>query len=560
MSLPESFADLSFLTALDLSHNALTSLPSNLFALPELTTLNLAYNQLTALAFNSPFVNGRSPQQPSSGFFKPSVARAATPLPKLVTLDVAHNKFTASGIDLAFPASLIKFDLSINPLGLTDPKCKDLLQALAKLPRLKELKFENSEIDDSALPPDHFVGFTPFPSLKLLDFAETRITKEAVEKALTGAKQELDFRYVKEDPPGGVMRVFIGRKVLKEAWEIEIEQRNRRRLGLPAESNDVVPSKNIAPREIIKEDWEIEAEQGLLTQGGKRRARAAAAAVTVSTSSADTKPSDKTLPSPSTPSGTTPEGTTAPTTFSLSSPQYYAASTQTLTLPPSAPLKTGHTRAFSMAGPARSTTTSPNDLAIPAPTLPLSVIVTQPLSSTLRQLVLVNRKMDKTFSIPYIPQEGGEAFLPCLEELNLEGCALSDTVNVTIASAGGDTTPARTTEPLLTLLARLFPSLRSLDLSYNNLTSAALTPEALSALILASPNDENKNGLKHLRLKGNRLSELDGFQKIAELFKGNREVLQWKLDELDLRDNEIGKLPSELGLLPLEVFLVDGNT
>ena len=29
---------------------------------------------------------------------------------------------------------------------------------------------------------------------------------------------------------------------------------------------------------------------------------------------------------------------------------------------------------------------------------------------------------------------------------------------------------------------------------------------------------------------------------------------------MDLRDNEIGKLPAELGLLPLEVFLVEGNT
>ncbi|KAG2362535.1 hypothetical protein BDR07DRAFT_1484740 [Suillus spraguei] len=46
---------------------------------------------------------------------------------------------------------------------------------------------------------------------------------------------------------------------------------------------------------------------------------------------------------------------------------------------------------------------------------------------------------------------------------------------------------------------------------------------------------------------------------IAELFKGNRSVPDWKLEELDLRDNEISKLPAELGLLPLDVFLVDGN-
>jgi hypothetical protein len=56
------------------------------------------------------------------------------------------------------------------------------------------------------------------------------------------------------------------------------------------------------------------------------------------------------------------------------------------------------------------------------------------------------------------------------------------------------------------------------------------------------------------------LTDLDGFQNLALMFKGNRQVEEWKLEELDLRDNEIGKLPPELGMLPLDVFLVDGNT
>ena len=48
-------------------------------------------------------------------------------------------------------------------------------------------------------------------------------------------------------------------------------------------------------------------------------------------------------------------------------------------------------------------------------------------------------------------------------------------------------------------------------------------------------------------------------QGLAESFRGNRAVPEWKLEELDLRANEIGKLPPELGLLLLDVFLVDGN-
>ena len=63
----------------------------------------------------------------------------------------------------------------------------------------------------------------------------------------------------------------------------------------------------------------------------------------------------------------------------------------------------------------------------------------------------------------------------------------------------------------------------------------------------------------YLRLLGSKLTELDGLQIITERFKGNREMPAWKLEELDLRDNEISKLPPELGLLPLDVFLVDGN-
>ena len=79
----------------------------------------------------------------------------------------------------------------------------------------------------------------------------------------------------------------------------------------------------------------------------------------------------------------------------------------------------------------------------------------------------------------------------------------------------------------------------------------------LSSLILSDV--PLRPGLHHLRLRGNRLTDLDGFQNLALMFRGNRQVEEWKLEELDLRDNEIGKLPPELGMLPLDVFLVDGN-
>ncbi|RDB25694.1 Leucine-rich repeat-containing protein 40 [Hypsizygus marmoreus] len=583
-NVPASFADLTALTTLDLSHNSLTSLPTNLFALPELTTLNLSHNSLTALAFNAPFAspsNGTRQRQAGGGsFFTPTVTRATSPLPRLLVLDASHNKLTANAIDLEMPRTLTKVILSANPLGINETRCRSLLQVLGALPKLKELRLENADIGDDAFPPALFTS-SPFPNIRILDLGETKVTPEAAKEALKGIKQEVSFDLTTEDPPEGIARIIVGKKVVKEAWEVELERREKIRRAKLADFGDgwdaplgsttqsksrttrteangaqvVAATRAKLPVEVVKESWELEAEQGLLTEGGKRRARAAAAAAAASEAKPQTGLG---VGKPST-AGHSPKSTTSG--LSLASPQYFSQTTQTLTLPPSSPpSKTfAHTRAFSLAAPSSLFISSsrPEDLVVPSPTLPLSVIVTQPFAQTLKVLVLVNRRMDKSFSLPSIP-EGHGGFLPNLEELNLEGCSLADLVSVTYANeASGTVTPPRSTAMILPLIAKLFPSLRTLDLSGNALTSLSLTAEALSSLILATAE---RKGLKHLRLRGNRLTELDGFQGLAESFKGNRDVPGWHLDELDIRDNEIGKLPPEVGLLPMDVFLVDGNT
>ena len=98
--------------------------------------------------------------------------------------------------------------------------------------------------------------------------------------ALSKLEKELSFDFVNEDPPPGVMRVLVGRQIIREAWEIEAERRLKARtahLAKPTDG-DEEPQKNgakPAPKpEIVKEVWEFEAEQGLLTEGGRRRARA----------------------------------------------------------------------------------------------------------------------------------------------------------------------------------------------------------------------------------------------------------------------------------------------
>lgn len=617
-TLPASFADLTALTSLDLSHNAISSLPPNLFALPSLTVLNLSHNALTSLPFFSPFAESVNPlsrtKDPRGDWYSETITRATTVLPKLSTLDVSHNQLSAASIDHDdghLPAALTKLDLSSNPLGLST----SLIRALSKLPKLSEVRAERASIGDDSFPTTLFAaGTSPFPSLSIFDLGETLVTRPVIEASfLPGViKQTVDFEVTSDAPKPGVLRIVVGKRVIKEAWEIEAERRTRtpgrRHAPQPSLSTSdpwgtSFGSSSTSKKEAQKEPWEIEAEQGLLTEGAKRRARAAAAAATQSGStpaspsksnSAAAKAVEKEAweieaeqglltaggrrraraaaaaaagkaPSPSespSPEARSPTASPTPSTSSaLSSPQCYSAATQTLTLPPSAAVqKNQHFRSFSLAiKPPSTSAPSELALAIPTPTLPLSAIAAQPFAHTLKTLVLTNRKSDPSFALP---ADSTRPLLPALEELVLEGCALGDTVPV----ARGDAAE-RTSAALLPLLAQLFPRLRTLDLAYNALTSGALSREALAALLLASPaaSDadadpaQRRAGLRHLRLRGNRIAALDGFVQLAEMFRGNRVVAEWKLEELDLRDNEVGRLPPEMGLLPLDVFLVDGN-
>lgn len=548
-------------------------------------------------------------RDPRGDWYSETVTRATTVLPKLITLDISHNKLTAGSINHEsghLPAGLVKLDLSSNPLGLST----SLIRALSRLTKLTEICCEHAAISDDSFPASLFPsGSAPFPSLRVLDLGETQVTRPAIEASFLPRtiKQTMEFEVTTDAPGPGVLRVIVGKRVIKEAWEIEAENRTKTRgryvqknsdewngpfggntsrpkkevvnepweaevaltegakrraraaTATASSTTDSVPSSSSkrtpSPTKAVeKEAWEIEAEQGLLTAGGRRRARAAALAAAAQPSAPSTS---------SSPPSQSPSASPTPSSSStLSSPQYYTAATRTLTLPPSAAVqKSQHFRSFSLAIKIPpSSSSSDLALAIPTPTLPLTAILAQPFANTLKILVLTTRKMDSSFSLP---ADSDGPFLPALEELVLEGCNLGNSVPVSrsIEPGGTDT---RTTEPLLPLLAKLFPSVRTLDLSYNALTSSAFTSDALTNLILGSEPSEDgqtprRHGLRHLRLRGNRLTELDGFQEIAEMFKGNRDVKEWKLEELDLRDNEIGRLPPEAGLLPLDVFLVDGN-
>lgn len=571
-ALPETFVDLSGLTTLDLSHNCLTSLPHNIWALPALTNLNLSHNALTSLSFGAPFTNGglestKGDSWSTGGFFGPVVTRATTPLPRLLSLDVSSNKLVASTIDHAnLPAALTKVDLSSNPISLENPDSAALVRALGSLQQLKELRLAHAKITDDAFPANLTSSNSPvYPALRILDLEETQVTPAGVQVALSGLKQTLSFEFSKDEPSEGIVRVLVGKNVVKEPWEIDIERQTRHRSARSlAPGPPVSLAKETRPiQEAVKERWEIEAEQGLLTEGGRRRARAAAAAISKDNATVPSLSDQRRdLPIGSGHPSTPASGGSQSPIVNLNNTEYYSSVTQTLTLPPLAPPSRTHTRSFSLA----TSTSGPLalqgkiDIALPISALPIAAIAIQPFAQTLKTLVLSSRKLDLSVALPSGDSDGG--LLPNLEELQLDGCGLGDTVAVTRKAEERSPSPPRSTEALLPLIARLFPNLRSLDLTYNYLTSGALSKDVLMNIILASPEDSAvpRKGLRILRLKGNRITELNGFQEVAEMFKGHRAVSDWKLEELDLRDNEISKLPPELGLLPLDVFLVDGNT
>jgi hypothetical protein len=544
-SLPDSFADLTSLINLDLSHNALTALPSHFFALPSLSVLDFSHNSLTTLPFSMPFdlaTPAPVPTQRSSGFLSaPEIVRATRPLPRLTSLDVSHNKIVSSAIHHdALPQDLKTFSLMWNPLG----DVAKLLTSLSALTQLVALRLSRCDIDDTSFPTTLFSSANrpTFPKLTVLDLEETRATQAAVSRALSGLTQSIDFEASVTDErtvPMGTLAVAVGKRIVREAWEIEAdrhvqrlrEKRSAVNLKETPISGSPSPPPSL-PQPIQKEQWEIDAEQGLLSEGARRHARAEAA---VQHEAAD-------------PGAVV--GPTAATAISQTTPvldRYWDPRALTLTLPPSTGRSVRHG-----AGAATK------EEVLPRVTLPLSLIMTQPFADTLRTVDLRGRRAEPGIVLP-MSCNGSQPLLPRLETLNLEGCALSDVVpGVEAADVGGT----------LGVLARLFPGLRNLELAYNDFTGAAVGRGVLEQLLFVDDN-VGRVGLRRLVLCGNRIEELHGLRELAQVvFGASADVAdttavelrgKWTLEELDVRENSIGALPGELGLLPLDSFLVDGN-
>jgi hypothetical protein len=312
-SLPASFADMLCLTSLDLSHNTLTSLPPALFALPRLISLDISHNVLASLPFSAPFsAKGESytafmGSKDRRDAFAPVLARSNVPLPALHTLKAGHNKLTADAVDAAMlPAGLSILDLSANPLGGGAFRGRQLVAAFATLGKLEELKLTRAEVSDDAFPAATLPSAS-FQALRLLDLSETAATAPALAAFMAPTKRELDFESTSASPRPGVVRVLVGKTLVREPWEIEADRRMRAKRGAqeaaaaalveaqaaaaakeeqatnvlslgarPVVNTPAQPAAEKKP--VMKEAWELDAEAGLHTAAGRRRARAAAVA------------------------------------------------------------------------------------------------------------------------------------------------------------------------------------------------------------------------------------------------------------------------------------------
>ena len=156
-------------------------------------------------------------------------------------------------MDIRFPPNLVKIDLNQNPLGT---RTGDILRGLGALERLREVHMRVVGLNDASL--RRFFdadGEGSFPALDVLDLGDNDgLSEDCVRKTLLASRlasgggesaivvgSHLDQLRSRTNTAGDPLpiRLVIGKHIVKEAWELEVERRalvHKKSLrGLPAD-------------------------------------------------------------------------------------------------------------------------------------------------------------------------------------------------------------------------------------------------------------------------------------------------------------------------------------
>ncbi|KAF8313664.1 L domain-like protein [Clavulina sp. PMI_390] len=425
-TLPASFGELVSLTHLDISHCSFTSLPSILSTLPALVSLNVSHNSLSSLNLAFPPADAQSESRLSQFrdaplYSTPEIQKAGRPFEALQTLLLCGNKLTAAAIEPLenLPRSLVKLDIDKNPLVNSGAGgVISLLSALAMLPALKELQMRSAGLEDLTLAdfPSPTSSTSSFPRLEALDVGDNDwLTEACVRRSLLASRPaesiqvgtHMDVLRAAASPSSPTsVKLVIGKHVVKEAWELELERRQpgRKAAVASAPSNGTHDEKPnaVAAKAGDDDEWGL---PGFGKKEVRVRRNAAASGRALPSQAYGREPEEEiSLPTTNTQASkddstlsTDAKESSAPTTpdvaaGGLKSPldKYFDSRTRTLTLPSAIPQRG---RGFG-AGHAQ-------DMAVPQQTFPHATIISHHAwVRDLRTLVLSNRRVDAGFLLP----------------------------------------------------------------------------------------------------------------------------------------------------------------
>lgn len=532
-----------------------------------------------------------SPQKPRSdpllsasvrGDTKPLRQPSGAPWQKMKCLKLGGNRFKDSvfavegGGFLEWPPRLEVLELSKN--AFMGPLPADVF---GKLEYLSSLDLSGNQFAERIFSlPGGSGKETFFPSLISLDLSANAIDSLGMIEdffAVGCRRKRIDWKglsasisaYIRDPEDGwgdtvGALEIKVADNMLRD------EARRRRDLqkngpGGMKESNangnghreipgvketDVKEVVGQKATPVVKEAWELEAEAGLLTEGGRRRAKLEEARKIQGDSAPKVIVPDAPFATESPtvgsqlPSATSDDaGPAAPLDSpTLSDPAYdfikdfldKTADTCSLS----------NRKIASIPRPQQpSSTIQPSSLDLSKnlfTSLPIETLSAWGWTSCLRKLNLSQNRIAAVELMEFASERPSIVF-ESLEDLNLASNGLTEVANL----ANGQKVP------LFQLLSGLAPNMKTLDLTYNLLVKLDEVKRVLvPALIYQDPG---RIGLKNLKVVGNRLEDLEGLAEVGDLVKAaanedSEKITGWVCTEIDVRDNAIGRvcLPSPL--------------